>query len=932
MTRTTDELLPPLAYATPNWLTQQSAWVMHIPFAFTLVDALRPRTIVELGVHAGDSYAAWCQAVDALALESRCYGIDTWEGDAHAGAYAGSPLLSALRRHHDPRYGRFSQLLQATFDEALGHVDDASIDLLHIDGFHTYEAVSHDFESWSPKLSDRAVVVFHDTNVREADFGVHRYWSEIRDRHPSFEFLFGHGLGVLGVGSALPDAARVLFELSDPERESLTRMLSALGERVSFLSGYRRIDEVAKGLGWPVSVEYFGRITADGVEGLKRAVDGLERGLQAEREARDDWEVARQQMDDDIDRLNDGLAAAHERIQDYERSTSWRITAPLRRVRRRNEGPEASGTAAWAAATPGVPIPSEEYVRWLTRYGGPSSRDGLAGSAMADGPRISVLIPVYMPDLRFLRRAVQSVVAQNYPRWELCIADDASTDPEVHRYLTELAESDERIQVTFRPENGHISACTNSALALATGDFVAFLDQDDELASDALAMVAAAAVERPDVAIIYSDEDKIDGDGRHSTPYFKSDFDAALILGQNYLNHLTVIRRSVVMDVGGLREGFEGSQDHDLILRCLHATGRDHVHHVPHVLYHWRAVPGSTAMSLDEKGYAGDAARRAIADHLLASGVDGTVEPGSGGYQRVRPNDFAHPPVTIVIPTRNGVDLLRRCIDSIRDRTTYSSYDLIIVDNGSDDPETLAYLGRLAEEPDVTFIRDEGPFNYSRLNNEAVREATGEFVVLLNNDTEVVTPEWLDELVFWGRQPGVGSVGCKLLYPDRTIQHAGVVVGIGGVAGHSFKGARENGDDHFGYLNLAREVTCSTAACLLVRRADFLAVGGLDETNLAVAFNDVDLGLRLRDAGLRNIWTPSAVLIHHESKTRGSDDRPSTARRFRGEWSYMRRRWTRELDDDPYYNPNLSLDPPGYGLASPPRRRDRSVRGGGVSA
>jgi len=934
MTRTTDELLPPIAYATPNWLTQQSAWVMHIPFAFTLVDALRPRTVVELGVHAGDSYAAWCQAVDALALESRCYGIDTWEGDAHAGAYDGPALLNAFRGHHDPRYGRFSQLLRTTFDQALEHVDDASIDLLHIDGFHTYDAVSHDFESWSPKLSDRAVVLFHDTNVREADFGVHRYWFEIKNRYPSMEFLFGHGLGVIGAGSDLPEPVRALFDLGEGDRENLNRMLAALGERACLLSGYRRIDEFANRLGWSVEFEYFGHSIA-------RGVDGLQSELETERSTRTNLQINERRLDDEIFDLRKQLKIAmrsrdeaHQRIDDFTRSTSWRLTSPLRRARNRggkgetappdgaDEGPHIHGGISSAASTPHN-ISDDDYARWFARYGCPEHLLRVSDRVRASGPVISVVMPVYQPDHALLRRAVSSVQAQTYPHWELCIADDASPDPSVRDVLSELQASDERIRVVLRSENGHISACSNSALEMATGDYVALLDQDDELSPVALGAVATEIVDRPDIDILYSDEDKIDGDGRHYGPFFKPAFDPVLLMGQNYVNHLSVYRRDLMLRVGGFREGFEGSQDHDLLLRSLLETSRGRVRHVPHVLYHWRAVAGSTAASSDEKPYAADAARRAIADYAERAGIEGIVEPREDGYQAFRPRLSEYPHVTIVVPTRNGDDILVTCISSIDALTTYPSYDIIVVDNGSDDSSTLDYLDGLDERDDVTLIRDDGPFSYSRLNNRAVEEATGEFVVLLNDDTEIVTPDWLEELVGWGSQVDVGSVGCKLLYPDGTVQHAGVVVGLGGSAGHTFKGVARDDGIHFGHLNLPREVQCSTAACLLVRRDLFLAVGGFDEVNLPVAFNDVDLGLRLREAGFRNIWTPNAVLIHHESKTRGTDQRPSRLEGFRRESDYLRARWSDLIDrgGDDYYNPNFSLTPPGHALAFPPRDR-----------
>ena len=538
-----------------------------------------------------------------------------------------------------------------------------------------------------------------------------------------------------------------------------------------------------------------------------------------------------------------------------------------------------------------------------------------------DGPEIAVVLPVYNTPTRFLRLAVESVLHQHYPRWQLCVADDASTAPDVRRVLREYADRDDRVRLVLRERNGHISAASNSALELADAPFVAFLDHDDMLAPHALATVAAALASRPAVRFLYSDEDRVTENGYRYGPYFKPDLNPELLLGQNYITHLMVIHRELVAEVGGFREGFEGSQDHDLALRCLAGLRPEQVHHVPRVLYHWRAIEGSVAMNLDEKPYAVEAGLRAVRERVQRDDPGATVEHGSlGATYRVHfPLPDPAPQVTIVIPTRNGEDVLRRCIDSIRSRTTYAARDILLVDNGSDDPSARRYLAELDGMQDVRVLPYDAPFNYAAINNVAAREARGEFLLLLNNDTEVLTAGWIEEMVAWGLRDGVGTVGCMLLYPDGTVQHAGVTVGIGGVAGHVERGLPATDPGYFGRLSIAHEVDCCTGACLLVRRAVYRDLGGLDERNLAVAFNDVDFGLRVLEAGLTNVWTPTAVLLHFESKSRGYETTLEKQERFKRETARMQWRWRDALLTEHHHNPNLSLDTTDIELATPPR-------------
>ncbi len=534
-------------------------------------------------------------------------------------------------------------------------------------------------------------------------------------------------------------------------------------------------------------------------------------------------------------------------------------------------------------------------------------------------PVISIIMPVYNPPIALLEEAVASVQNQLYSKWELCIADDASTNPEVAEYLKSVSKKDARIKVSFREKNGHISEASNSALALATGAFVALMDNDDLIAEHALYWIAKTINENPQAGIIYSDEDKIDNNGVRSAPYFKSSWNKFLFRSQNMICHLGAYRRDLVNQLGGFRVGFEGSQDYDLALRCSDAIDPSAIIHIPRVLYHWRMHSGSTALAGNEKPYAALAGVRALDEHLQRIGCAGHTELLPTGMYRVHYEVPSPAPlVSLVIPTKNAHALVKQCIDSIIGLSTYPSYEIILVDNGSDEPASIEYFESLKNVPNVRVVRDDGPFNYSAINNRAVEIANGELVGLINNDIEVITPEWLDEMVAIAMQPGVGAVGARLWYPDDRLQHGGVVVGVGGVAGHSHKYLPKGHHGYFGRAELIQEFSAVTAACLIIKKSIFNEVHGLDEVNLSVAFNDVDFCLRVQEAGYVNVWTPYAELYHHESATRGLEDTPAKKERFTNEVLYMKGRWPK-IEQDYTYNPNLTLEHEDFGLAWPPR-------------
>lgn len=580
-------------------------------------------------------------------------------------------------------------------------------------------------------------------------------------------------------------------------------------------------------------------------------------------------------------------------------------------------------------------IVDPEYAAWAESIDSPSAADIGRRRAEATNfrlqPRISILMPAVDPDPALLDAAIRSIRGQAYSSWELCIADDASTHPAVAAVLRSHAGADPRTKPFFRHRRGGLAAAANTAWKMSGGAYVALVGQHDLLPPLALHWIAETINRHPHAQVLYSDEDKVDAWGRRFGPHFKCDFNHVLLLAQDMISRLGVYRRELVEEVGGFRAGFEAAQDHDLALRCVAAVPRPAIVHIPRILYHRRAPAADTTSVTTTPPVADPATVRAVTEHVRRFDAGACVEPApeSPHHLRIRHSLPAPPPLTsIIICTRDHEALLRTAIDSILAKTTYPNYEIIVVDNGSRDEATLRYLSSLAARPGIRVIRDDSPFNFSRLNNSAARHARGPVLCLLNDDIEVLTPDWLEEMVSFAVQPGVGAVGARLWYPDGTLQHGGILIGVGGVAGHAHHRLGRGQPGYFGRAVLQQELSAVTGACLTIRRDVFDEVGGFDE-RIAVAFNDVDLCLRIRAAGYRNVWTPFAELIHHESASRGRDDNPENLARLREEARWMEDRWGATLDGDPAYSPHFS---PRTGLftfeALPPWRlaaTDRSL-------
>jgi O-antigen biosynthesis protein len=562
-----------------------------------------------------------------------------------------------------------------------------------------------------------------------------------------------------------------------------------------------------------------------------------------------------------------------------------------------------------------------DYSAWIARY---QQMDAAAETAMkaaianfVDPPLISVVMPVYNPAPDHLRAAIRSVQAQIYDRWELCIADDASPDGAIAPLLQQMQAEDPRIKVVSRERNGHISAASNSALQLATGSFVALLDHDDLLSPRAFYEVAARIVERPEIDIIYSDEDHIDDAGRQSHPYFKPGWNPELMLGQNLISHLGVFRRALIERIGGFRLGFEGSQDYDLALRVLAETTADRVVHIPMVLYHWRQGTGKSTFSEASHNRCVMNGRRAV--YEFATRVDTRAQvvpaPSISTWSRViYPIPVPEPAVSVILLAGSDPVRLNRCLDGLLDRTYYSALEVVIAYSNSDRSDFIPPL-----DPDhrVRWLHHPEACNDAALTNWAVQRAGGAVIVLLGLDVVVESSEWLREMVSHAIRPDVGAVGAKLVDTDGRIQHGGLTVGMFGIVGDHFAHKHRASIGYFGHLQLTRNVTAVSADCLAVRRDIFEQVGGLNETDLAAAFSDVDLCLKLVDHGYRNVWTPYAELSYDAAISPTPPADPAT--QFPRETAYMHERWGRKLYSDPYWNPNLSVQFNELALAFPPR-------------
>ncbi|SHJ89413.1 glycosyltransferase family 2 protein [Alicyclobacillus tolerans] len=1046
----------------PELRTDVTSWHGHMPFAFFLIAAIKPKLFVELGTHKGDSYCSFCQAVKLYNINTQCYAVDTWKGDIHAGFYEEN-IYNELLKYNNERYGDFSTLIRTTFDEAKNYFENNTIDLLHIDGLHTYEAVKNDFLNWYPKLSEKAVVIFHDTQVKDSSFGVWKFWEEIKNHYPNFEIKISNGLGLIAVGKEIPSGIKpILFDKNSSEL--MTNIITYAGKlilendlnikllnelhafldienlNIENLSSYfmklywgkddlefseqisqevslRKIiiNKENLKINFKIQNEYF-KVRIDPVnapaiigdfkiflykkEALMKPIELNLLDLQCNNILIKDnkliclnndpqiiikninindydelcvqfgsIKIINQEFADIIEDFNSDLTRMNESgdilinqlnqmeieinklksfIKDKENelqilseknkiikeenhkikekikfldeslnsiinTKGWKMLNFLRVIRNyikhpffylnkiflsiKRFGIRQTMHRIYNKTITELNSNIVSYDHWQKNneieFLNKKNQIEAEISSWKEKPLISVVMPTFNTKVEWLNDAVNSLLIQPYSNWELIISDDNSSDRNTVNKLSELSKVDSRIKVFINKKNSGISQNTNIAISNACGKLITFLDHDDTLAPYALYEVAKKWNETH-FDILYSDEDKI-GEKGYEDAFFKPDYSADYLLSCNYINHITVYKRDLLDKVGNLNSEYDGVQDYDLLLRMTEVSNI--IVHVPKILYHWRRVPGSTASSFDSKSYAQEAGKKAIQAALIRRGEDAIVlDTIIPGHYRVERRIVEEPLVSIIIPIRDNFELLKNCLDSIK-KSSYKNIEILIVDNGSKDKNTLEYLESLRE---YKILRYDIPFNYSKLNNLAVKESTGAYLLFLNNDIEVISEDWIEQMLQHAQRKEVGVVGAKLYYPNNKVQHAGVILGIGGIAGHSHKFSNKYSSGYFSMLVDIRNYSAVTAACMMVPRNVFEKVGGFNDEYLAVAFNDVDLCLRIREAGYLCVFTPYAELMHYESLSRGKNVNYN-------EVFYMQKKWDHIIKKDPYYNINLSL-------------------------
>ena len=556
-----------------------------------------------------------------------------------------------------------------------------------------------------------------------------------------------------------------------------------------------------------------------------------------------------------------------------------------------------------------------DYKEWLQEHK-PSEKEleKQKNQVFAYAPKISVLVPVYNTPEEFLKQMIQSVRVQTYPNWELCIANANPANDNVRRILDICTRKDSRIKVVDVVENEGIAQNTNRALDIATGEYVGLLDHDDLLEESALYEIVKRINENEKTDVLYSDEDKVTTNlEEYFAPNFKPDFNLDMLRSNNYICHFFVAKKELVEEVGRFRAVYNGAQDYDLILRCVEKA--EHIEHIAKILYHWRIHQESTADNPLSKMYAYDAGKEAIEEHLKRCQTEGEVSLTDNlGFYRVKYKISGNPLISILIPNKDQKETLDKCLRSIEILTDYDNYEIIIIENNSTEKETFEYYNEISKKEKIRVIYWQGEFNYSAINNFGAGHARGDYLLLLNNDMEVINGDWLQEMLSHCQREEVGAVGARLYYPDDTVQHAGIIIGIGGVAGSVFVGMKRGYTGYMHRASIQQDLSAVTAACMLIKRSVFEEVGGLEE-KLQIAFNDVDLCLRIRKKGYLIVYDPYVELYHYESKTRGPEDTKEKVRRFQSEIEYMRSHWISILKNgDPAYNPNLTLKKWDYSL------------------
>lgn len=921
--------LPDPVKLSPPW-----SWAGHIPFAMWFVQQQKPETIVELGTHTGHSYFAFCQSIKDYNISTRCYAVDTWKGDHQAGYY-GEEVYQDVRCHNNELYSNFSTLLRMTFDEARYNFSDASIDLLHIDGLHTYEAVKHDFTTWLPKLSRQGVILFHDITVRHGDFGVWKLWEELSAIYPHLAFDHSWGLGVLFTGDNPKPVILDLIDLwSNPLQQSLFKCLFAeAGSKMEHKRISTLKDQAIAEREHIIASRDFAIAERDHNHKLEtnRLTTEIREKEQSIIEHKSALDRVIKELDDKTSWLHDQnvkITNLERELQAIKTSRSWKFIKPARKFSKslHKRARKLKRMIAAEPVQPSEELESQDYLLWIQTFETCSQEKinliELEIGSMDQPPLISVVMPVYEPTPAFLDAAINSVRQQVYPHWELCIADDCSPNGQIRKLITMHAEEDSRIRYVFRKENGHISAASNSAIELANGDYIALLDHDDMLHPLALYWNAKEIINHPDAALIYSDEDKIDENGIRTGPYFKSDFNYDLLLCQNMISHLGVYKTSIVKQIGGFRKGLEGSQDYDLVLRTLESIAPRQVRHIPKVLYHWRIHDQSTSLSVDAKPYALIAASAAIQEHLNRTGINAKVVEAIDApvFSRIRyEHPQAEPLVNIVIVHQNNHSDTLRCISSLLEKTTYRNYILTLLAKRTDGKEIRKLMADFRNTERIKIELVTTGSGYASMTNHAAAKSCSDFLCLLNDNLEIVTEDWLTELVNHAMQPDIGAAGAKIVSKTGTLEHCGIIMGIGGIAGYPHKHQPNRTTGYVGRACLQQRFSALAGGCLVIRHKTFLEAGGMSKVMKNAEPALIDFTLKLTQAGLRNIWTPYAELLIHKDNGKHANGNPIHYNWTTQEIRYIQQRWKHMIEHDPAYNPNLSARNEDFRPAWPPR-------------
>ncbi|MFB9867334.1 glycosyltransferase [Vreelandella sulfidaeris] len=952
----------------PHPFSENSAWLGHLQFAYFLIRVHRPKIFVELGSHWGHSYFAFCKSIKELGVECATYAIDTWEGDEHAGNYEGN-VFEFVNTHNEEYYKSFSTLLKTNFDNAVSYFSDRSIDLLHIDGLHTYEAVKHDFEVWLPKLAPGAIVIFHDTTVRERGFGVWKLWEELCAKYPNnLNLTHSHGLGVLQLPGANPDRQHEWLGSEEKNKVVIKEYFSSIGTleqlRYQLIVVKNLLDENAiklKSLNKDIELRDQTISFLNGeLDVRENTIDSL-KNKNALKEEEHNFLLEEQTKElNELINSNKLYAQQHQTILD---SKSWQLTRPLREgvalIRRIKKllyltltiKKEYGLRKSFQKAKEVFKVHGingiknrvrDEYVRFKSHEPtlGVSSVNtevnkqelqldsgGNYSLVKRDAPYIyiepdkpsnlydmvyslkkktmfSIVVPVYNTEVWMLKSAIHSVQRQWYDHWELILVNDASTREETINLLSEL--NIDRIKVLNLTENMGIATATNSGIEESIGEFIVFMDHDDELTPDCLYELAKKIDEdNPDY--VYSDEDKISEKMEYVGPHFKPDWSPETLMSIMYTSHVSCIRKSLVKQVGGLNPQLDGCQDWDLVLRVTEQTNK--ISHIAKVLYHWRVLEGSVALSLKAKPYVESATIKLKNEALLRRNLKGELEkvPGRDGYWKVNYFPQGNPLISIVIPSKDNFKILSSCLNSIEKNTRYDNYEIILVDNGSSDIETLEYLEKIKEKTRINIVEHDSPFNFSALCNIGAKKSNGEVLLFLNDDIEVISHDWLERLCGYAQLDHVGAVGAKLLYPGgKYIQHCGIINSYNG-PGHAFLHKPRNHDGYFLRCDIEYNWSAVTGACLMLETAKFKKIGGFDEA-LPIAYNDVDLCFTLLNHGYFNVLCPSVELIHHESVSRGKDDiDPIKMKRLDSEKKKLYKKHPKFYSFDPFHNTNLKF-------------------------